>query len=238
MDKSFASWHEFVSNQCWTSCLFARWLSELRKLEGCCKFASKNGANADLWLPRRGRWCIRIALSAFRRRPHYYSRFSSSVIFPICSSVHALPLSLALGGRPAFTAKRVRQERWGGRKDSEMNRWAELVSFGQDVIPSLSPTSVIDTSKMRPFSRRKRSAHLLFKWQFTADRGSMKWNFILKKKKGEHFYCDFKPKKQQALCDPGTESDTFPVAGCASREPSQQQVVVLIFSFPMRKSCI
>lgn len=183
MDKSFASWHEFVSNQCWTSCLFARWLSELRKLEGCCKFASKNGANADLWLPRRGRWCIRIALSAFRRRPHYYSRFSSSVIFPICSSVHALPLSLALGGRPAFIAKRVRQERWGGRKDSEMNRWAELVSFGQDVIPSLSPTSVIDTSKMRPFSRRKRSAHLLFKWQFTADRGSMKWNFILKKRR-------------------------------------------------------
>lgn len=58
------------------------------------------------------------------------------------------------------------------------------------------------------------------------------------KKKGEHFYCDFKPKKQQALCDAGTESDTFPVAGCASREPSQQQVVVLIFSFPMRKSCI
>lgn len=153
MDKSFASWHEFVSNQCWTSCLFARWLSELRKLEGCCKFASKNGANADLWLPRRGRWCIRIALSAFRRRPHYYSRFSSSVIFPICSSVHALPLSLALGSRPAFTAKRVRQERWGGRKDSEMNRWTELVSFGQDVIPSLSPTSVIDTSKMPPFSR-------------------------------------------------------------------------------------
>lgn len=34
-----------------------------------------------------------------------------------------------------------------------MNRWTELFFFGQDVIPSLSPTSVIDTSKMRPFSR-------------------------------------------------------------------------------------
>lgn len=41
MDKSFASWQEVVSNQCWTSCLFARWLSELRKLEGYCKLLPK-----------------------------------------------------------------------------------------------------------------------------------------------------------------------------------------------------
>lgn len=86
---------------------------------------------------------------------HYYSRFSSSVKFPICSPVHALRLlsPLALGGRSTFTTKRVRQGRWGGREGQEMNRWAKLVP--------LARTSLRPSARAFLFIHRK---HLL-RWK-------------------------------------------------------------------------